>query len=538
MSAAGENTAQKHVLWTRPLIVSSGILPDPERSHTILVPETDKEWRESKKAAETDRGWRYHRVGGGLLGFRFDQPVLWRDMDNIAYEARKNREEAEKNAFVQKYIAGAGELHNPTSVIVRNCGLLTRTTKMGCYSWNLPAGPPRFGGCCPGSAVGFDTKRMDLPRGPLDGLKVLSGIKRLRVAAAKEYVDSLPMKPGEAMERFICNGCYALKGSYGNPSIILVMQWRKMWTDYAVKNGTFIPVMKAAIRMAQDVSRRARSRTSDPNKLAVIPHPDFFRIHDSGDFFSPEYLGMWLEIVRSMKDIHFWAPTRIWTSSSGAKMIEDVVRKGKFPKNLAIRPSGIFFDAPEPSVGDMSGGTSSNTISFDIKKGKIQVQISDTGPDTWACPAYLPSVIGGGARAKIQGKKEMKDIVESGVKVKDNPAQSYPLSYPMYPTDVDIKTLPKDGVFYDAIVDVKEKRFVLDQHGRPMTASVTHLRDIRKANPGKVYAIAKTQAYEAAGCCAIAIDMNKKPECRVCWGVTGGKRDQKVVRLPVVYGKH
>jgi len=538
MSKEAENTAQKHVLWTRPFIERAEILPDTYLAHAKAVPGSDAEWKAIKRIAETPRGWRYHRVGGGLLGFRFDQPVLWRDMDNIAYEARKDRKGASENAFIKKYLADSGELHKPTSVIVRNCALLTRTTKMGCYSWNLPAGPPRFGGCCPGSAIGFDAERMELEKGALDSLKILSGIRRLRVAAAKEYVDSLPMAPGEAKERFICNGCYALKGSYGNPSIILVMQWRKMWTDYAVKTGTFIPVMKAAIRMAQDVSRRARSRTSDPNKLAVIPHPDFFRIHDSGDFFSREYLGMWLEIVRSMKDIHFWAPTRIWTSSSGARLLEEVVRKGKFPKNLAIRPSGIFFDAPEPSVAGMSGGTSSNTISFDIKKGKIQVQISDTGPETWACPAYLPSVIGGGARAKIQGKRETPDIREEGVKIKDNPAQTYPLSYPMYPTDVDIATLPKDGVFYDAIVDVREKRFVLDPHGRPMSASKTNMGKVQRENPGKVYGTAKTQAYEAAGCCAIAIDMNKKTECRVCWGVTGGKRDQRVVRLPVVYGKH
>ncbi len=36
------------------------------------------------------------------------------------------------------------------------------------------------------------------------------------------------------------------------------------------------------------------------------------RIHDSGDFFSPQYIQAWIETVRACPDTKFWAYTRSW----------------------------------------------------------------------------------------------------------------------------------------------------------------------------------------------------------------------------------
>jgi len=95
-------------------------------------------------------------------------------------------------------------------------GLLTNTSKMGCYSFNLPAGPPKLGGTCPASTIGF----MYSPVGEL--LKAQKGKRDKNVV-----IDP---------ETFICNGCYAIKNAYGNPSIVLEMGIRLYLVEKLMKN--------------------------------------------------------------------------------------------------------------------------------------------------------------------------------------------------------------------------------------------------------------------------------------------------------------
>ncbi|MBK6407894.1 MAG: hypothetical protein IPF66_24500 [Holophagales bacterium] len=37
-----------------------------------------------------------------------------------------------------------------------------------------------------------------------------------------------------------------------------------------------------------------------------------FRLHDSGDFFSPPYVDAWYDIAFALPEVSFWAPTRSW----------------------------------------------------------------------------------------------------------------------------------------------------------------------------------------------------------------------------------
>ncbi|MSO37448.1 MAG: hypothetical protein EXQ69_04265 [Acidimicrobiia bacterium] len=93
-----------------------------------------------------------------------------------------------------------------TKPVIATLGLLTETSKMGCYSFNLPAGPPKLGGTCPAAGLGFMYSTVG------DIVKSQNGKRDPAVE-----ID---------IERFICNGCYAIKGAYGNPSTVAAMQLR------------------------------------------------------------------------------------------------------------------------------------------------------------------------------------------------------------------------------------------------------------------------------------------------------------------------
>mgnify|MGYP003631877306 CR=1 FL=1 len=79
--------------------------------------------------------------------------------------------------------------------------------------------------------------------------------------------------------------CYAQKGNYRYPSVIkgLNNRYNLSQTD------EFIPQMNATI---------------------ILERPTHVRIHDSGDFYSPEYLNKWVTIAKQNKDVIFYAYTK------------------------------------------------------------------------------------------------------------------------------------------------------------------------------------------------------------------------------------
>ena len=79
--------------------------------------------------------------------------------------------------------------------------------------------------------------------------------------------------------------CYAQKGNYRYPSVIkgLNNRYNLSQTD------EFIPQMNATI---------------------ILERPTHVRIHDSGDFYSPEYLQKWIDISTDNKDVIFYAYTK------------------------------------------------------------------------------------------------------------------------------------------------------------------------------------------------------------------------------------
>jgi hypothetical protein len=49
---------------------------------------------------------------------------------------------------------------------------------------------------------------------------------------------------------------------------------------------------------------------------AAIMGQEYFRIHDSGDFFNVAYVKAWIQVCRALPATKFWAPTRAWQSGN------------------------------------------------------------------------------------------------------------------------------------------------------------------------------------------------------------------------------
>lgn len=89
-------------------------------------------------------------------------------------------------------------------------------------------------------------------------------------------------------------GCYARQGAYAWSNVSQAFERRLA----ATQSDTFITDMAFEIR--DKVIRAARK-----NKQVII------RIHDSGDFYSPEYLSRWLAIMAVFPSVRFYAYTKM-----------------------------------------------------------------------------------------------------------------------------------------------------------------------------------------------------------------------------------
>ena len=97
--------------------------------------------------------------------------------------------------------------------------------------------------------------------------------------------------------------CYAQKGNYTRFPVVQELMEQKYKIS---KTNNFIPLMNEEIR----------------KKKAT-----HIRIHDSGDFYSPEYLKKWVQIANDNKEVIFYAYT---------KSIKFFVDGLLLPKNLKI----------------------------------------------------------------------------------------------------------------------------------------------------------------------------------------------------------
>jgi hypothetical protein len=318
--------------------------------------------------------------------------------------------------------------------------VLTDTSKMGCFSFNLPAGPVGDaelggGGTCPSANIAFlhqpdeiirfqiaQTNKAHLER----GAAALRANRRLPVLKAEDerYLDppdGLLSYPA-SIEKYICGSCYALKGAYGNPSMLFCMQVRLRWVEQELAKGTLAKQLARAIRAGQSnaeerldriakkaakqlASGREHDALFEQAKAYMIPNPRFFRIHDAGDFWKRSYALAWFDVCRELSDISFWAPTRVWM-----KDILDADALARIPANLALRPSALHFGDLAPSIEPKrtakgrgySAGSGSGLPNY------------DRSAQAWPCPAYLHETEGGGAVYKGYESDESGVVTPKG----------------------------------------------------------------------------------------------------------------------------
>jgi hypothetical protein len=143
----------------------------------------------------------------------------------------------------------------------------------------------------------------------------------------------------------ICKKCYGRKGHYQYSSV-KNCHARRLESS---KLDSFV------LRMAFEIS-------------SLLPNYDdknlYFRIHDTGDFYSVEYIEKWISIVKSIEEIRkffeikskvlFWVPTKIWYLP---QMLDSLKKLNSF-ENVSVRPSAMNINDSAPKVDGLSCGTS------------------------------------------------------------------------------------------------------------------------------------------------------------------------------------
>jgi len=208
--------------------------------------------------------------------------------------------------------------------------------KMIAPTWSISPGPAQFGGTCLVADAMFHLT--DVPY--LSDGRIVHA--RITPNQAQHKLDLIG-QDGDP-EDWICNDCYALKGQYFFVSKIIKWIAVRLWMERAGMSNFAVSFIDM-IRYNQSRLLRVLDRKGmGPKKLAKssVAHPNYFRIHDAGDFFSPAYYAAWCEIAAACPDIHFWAATRAWAIPSLAKQFAAIPR----PKNLIVRPSELFKGEP------------------------------------------------------------------------------------------------------------------------------------------------------------------------------------------------
>lgn len=264
----------------------------------------------------------------------------------------------------------------PTQDGLRRFKLLSWTTKMGTPSFSLPAGAPSMGGSCVGASGGQTLVPLTTRRKQMETVAAITGHA---------------VSPARA----ICQHCYAEGGQYSTGQVQYAQLIRFAWVQQAVRDGTFAQVMSWAVKNADyrlDGKGKVEDEDDNGDKIFVPARGErdgkkYFRIHDSGDFFSLDYVAAWRAVADDNPDVTFWAPTRIW--AVGQKVIDQVNAINAPLRNLILRPSAYQINAAQRiSFGP---GWAAGTTVFGEKRVPQDFNGDVIEPNPafdWDCKAY------------------------------------------------------------------------------------------------------------------------------------------------------
>jgi len=262
----------------------------------------------------------------------------------------------------------------PTSEELQRFSVLSWTSKMGTPSFSLPAGAPVMGGSCPGAAAGQTIV-------PVETLQ--------RNAREVRSILGAPVRLVQA----ICQHCYAEGGQYSTALVQYAQVLRYAWTKEAVRDGSFSQIMDWAIKHADFALKDTVRKLEDGTTVPVRGERDgkkYFRLHDSGDFWSPEYIAAWKVVANLNPDVTFWAPSRVWANAKlreAVNLYNSMPPPGRAMNNLVIRPSAYHVnEAPPKNLGP--GWAAGSTSFKDTLKPSQAPRLNLQAPYQWDCQAY------------------------------------------------------------------------------------------------------------------------------------------------------
>jgi len=146
-------------------------------------------------------------------------------------------------------------------------------------------------------------------------------------------------------DKAICGVCYAGKGNYPSPHVQMRELIAFWWVQELFKQDRqdeFVETMAEAII--------AENQRLTPQGIRP------FRIHSSGDFFTPAYFEAWIEVSKRVhrmdSAVRLWAPTRCWSHKGfDWSLLREVPREGGKPV-LMVRPSAYHIGDPAPAELD------------------------------------------------------------------------------------------------------------------------------------------------------------------------------------------
>lgn len=264
---------------------------------------------------------------------------------------------------------------------VNKAALFTNTSKMPGPSFAIPAGPPNFGGTCPAAALGENYARSVKILEERTGIEIKtrslpvlgdsdSGLGAMTPGVLKSY-DGDPS--------FVCRSCYALNGNYNYPSKQVNDMMHLAWIRHELAQGGPERLGTALAYAIQHVNI-TRKEGFQP----------YFRIHDAGDFDTPEYLQAWVHCASLMKHMRFWAPTRQWVFPKWVKLLRSaMVAVREAGGWLVIRPSVLDIGDEIPALDGLPAGSG----------------VSAPDPCAFQCPVYnklIPTVLPDGTPAMTE----------------------------------------------------------------------------------------------------------------------------------------
>jgi hypothetical protein len=226
------------------------------------------------------------------------------------------------------------------------------------------------------------------------------------------------------------SNCYAEGGQYATSGVQNAQLMRYAWAERAIERPGHVPGVSEFYSVMLDAIDHADFQYGDEPMHYKSENQRFFRLHDSGDFFSPRYFSEWKKITLyyhhkvggegltfnpdgsvatygkgHAQPIWFWAPSRVWM----LKMKELIARENstaRYGDNFAIRPSAYHINEHGPMFTgdrDADGWCAPSTV-YEYKEKK-------NGQDrayNWDCKAYAvekgPSCRGAKSNPKGPGK--------------------------------------------------------------------------------------------------------------------------------------